>query len=171
MTLFFYGILSLYAAHRMGARTVREWMGGFGSGAFMVGLIILPFDAWWQLLQWLKFGSMYPGELLMVVVVLVRDAAAWTMCYLLNRNLLAEKGPATLNGVAWVLIPMASLLIRFLWFAPDPGYTDYTYTLRYGSSMAWWVQYLSGLPDRGLQALAYYKLWKPTAKKVVTIEA
>jgi hypothetical protein len=106
----------------------------------------------------------------MVITVLVRDAAAWAMCYILNRNLLAPKGPATLKGVAWILVPMMTLLIRFIFFAPDPGWTDYTYALRYQSSIQWWQQYLSGLPDRGLQALAYYKLWKPTSKKEKILE-
>lgn len=158
-TLVFWGVLSLYGASRLSPKTLRQWLRRFGDSAFILGLIILPFDATWQIGQWLKFGYLYPTEITMVITVLARDIAGVILCLILSRNLFGENRPAQLKGLVYLLFPIASLASSFL-MAVDPGWTDWTYVMRYGSTITWQMSFISGLDQRLLQALAYYKLWK-----------
>jgi hypothetical protein len=162
-SLAFWTICSLYGTIHMSPQTLREWLGRFGDSAFMLGLIILPFDFFWQIGQWLRFGYLYPDENLMVTSVLIRDATGIALCYVLSRNLFAPKGPATIKGLRWLILPLATMTFLFT-IAPDPGFMDPTYAMRFGSSVSWQFSYLKGVPDRCLQFLAYYKLWKPKVK-------
>lgn len=159
MTLGFYSALALYGAYLLGSKTKREWISNFAESAFLVGLIILPFDMFWQTCQWFKYSYLFPNEWGMVIGVLIRDATILSLCLLSSWKLTQKTGLLKLGNMWLVAFPMLSLLIRF-YFTFDPGWTDWTYPLRYASSVPWLLSYLSGLPDRAMLGLAYLALWK-----------
>lgn len=159
MTLTFFGILSFYGAYKLKSATVRGWIGNFAESAFVLGLVIMPFDSSWQIFQWLKWGFLYPRESQMVINVLIRNTAIFSLCLLSSWKLSEKTNRVILKNTVFVLIPILILILKFA-VALDPGWTDWTYPMRFESSSPWQLSYLIGLIDKVCLAGVYVNLWK-----------
>jgi hypothetical protein len=161
MTLSIYSVLALYGAYKLGSKTKREWVHNFCESAFVIGLIILPFDYGWQTMQWVKFGYLYVDEITLVLGVYLRNAVAYALCLLSSWKLAEKTHKLDLKKSLYFIFPTLTLLLVFL-IAPDPGWTDWTYAFRWPelSSVTWLVSYLSDLPIRAMTAICVIAMWK-----------
>ncbi len=159
MTLAFYSVLAFYGAYKLGSRTKWEWVTNFAESAFLIGVVILPFDSCWQLFQWFKFGYLYPEEVVMVGNVLIRNVSVLSLCLLSSWKLSDRTLLIDLKKGVFVLLPIVFLLLNFL-FLSDPGWTDWTYGMRFASSASWVLSYLSSLPIRFMLGFVFVALWK-----------
>jgi hypothetical protein len=161
MTLTIYSLLAFYGAYKLESNTWRQWLHNFCESAFVIGLIILPYDTGWQTFQWLKFGFLYANEMKVVYGTYIRNLALYSLCLLSSWKLMIKTNKLELKKSALFLYPTAILLITFL-LSPDPGFTDWTYAMRWPnlSSAYWLFSYLSDVPIRIMTALAYVALWK-----------
>lgn len=161
MTLTFYSLLAIYGAYKLNSSSMRTWITNFAESAFLVGLIILPYDSSWQILQWLKWGYLHPTELYMVIGVLIRNIAIFSLCLLSSWKLASKvNNKLKLRNVAFALFPIFILLIKFLFFISNPVWSDYTYGLRFEEDSPWLIAYLSGVVDKISLGLVYVALWK-----------
>ena len=161
MTLGIYTILALYGAYKLDSKTPYQWIHNFAESAFVIGLIILPFDYGWQSFQWLKFGYLYTDEIKIVVGTYIRDAALYALCLLSAWKLMEKTRKLELKKSLLFLLPTFILLVTFF-LSPDPGWTDWTYAFRFPqlSSASWLIAYLSDVPIRVMTSLCYVGLWK-----------
>ena len=161
MTLTIYTILALYGAYKLESKTPRQWIHNFAESAFVIGLIILPFDYGWQTFQWLKFGYLYADEIKIVYGTYIRNAALYALCLLSSWKLAEKTQKLNLKKSILVVLPTLALLVTFL-LSPDPGWTDWTFAFRFPelSSTSWLVAYLTDLPIRAMTSLTYVGLWK-----------
>jgi hypothetical protein len=161
MTLGIYTVLALYGAYKLESKTPRQWLHNFCESAFVIGLIILPFDCGWQIFQWFKFGYLYPDEIKIVFTSYVRNIAIYALCLLSSWKLAEKTRKLDIKKSLVFLVPIFTLLITFL-ISPDPAWTDWTYAFRFPeiSSTSWLTAYLIGIPIRIMTSLAYVGLWK-----------
>jgi len=160
MTLFFYSLLALYGAHRLESNGLKQWISNFGESAFLIGLIILPHDSSWQILQWFKWGYLHPTEWILVIGILIRNISLFLFCWLSSWKFASRTGMLKLRNMFLVAIPIMVLLIKFVWFTPEPVWSDWTYGVRFQENSPWLIAYLSGLPDKVSLGLVYIGLWR-----------
>lgn len=104
---------------------------GFLVSAFFVVLT----DGFWCLFCSLRWLPLYPGDLVLMVHSILRDAAASSLFLLL---ILAHFKSGVLQFSRRVLgFVLLSFFSQAAWFAlaPSPAYTDYTYAWRHGASL------------------------------------
>ncbi len=159
MTLTFYSILSFYGAYKLNPRRKIDWLFNLAEAAFVVGLVIMPFDLAWQLFQWFKYSYLWPDELSMVIGVLIRDGLLFLLCLLSAWKLNLRTQSLHLKNDFLLIVPVLVLLISFL-LTSDPVWTDYTYGLRFEANSPWLLSYLTGIVFRPLQASVFIALWK-----------
>lgn len=159
MTCLYWSILAFYGAYKLGSNSKREWIKNFCESAFLLGIVILTYDTVWQLGQWFKFGYLHPEEIITVRNTLIRNASVFSLCALSSWKLSLKTNLIQFKGIFFILVPILSLSFRFL-VAPDPSWTDFTYGLRFGGSLPWWYEFLSGVPDKGSLAITFMNLWK-----------
>lgn len=162
MTLIFWGILALYGTIQFKPKTVREYLGAFGNAVFILGLIVLPFDALWCIFQGLRFAYLHPEGILILGLCLLRDIVGSVWCYSESFHHFGVKGRLQKKGLLKLLVFVPYFIIFFL-VAPDPSWTDWTYAIRfdYGNQRII-TSYLLGIPMKIVQAFIYVKLWKKT---------
>ena len=159
-TLLFWGILALYGTLQFKPTTKREYLSAFGTSAFILGLVVLPFDALWCLFQGLRFAYLHPEGILILSLCLVRDIVGSVWCYAETMNHFGVKGKLQKKGLLKLLVFVPYFIIFFL-VAPDPSWTDWTYALRFGyGNLRALHSYLLGVPMKIVQAFIYIKLWK-----------
>lgn len=161
MTLGIYSLLALYGAYKLGSKTPRQWIHNFCESAFVIGLIIIPYDYGWQTFQWLKFGYLYTHEIKIVYGTYIRNLALYALCFVSSWKLADKTHKLELRNSLFFIIPTITLLITFL-FSPDPGWTDWTFAFRFPelSSTNWLTAYLIDLPIRAMTSLAYIGMWR-----------
>ena len=161
MTLATYTILALYGAYKLESKTWKQFLHNFCESALVIGLIILPFDTGWQTFQWLKFGFLYTDEIKLVIGVYLRNISIYALCYVSAWKLADKTKKLQLQNSLYFIFPTLILFIMFL-MSPDPGWTDWTYPMRFPelSSAYWLFSYLMVLPIRVMKGLAYVSLWK-----------
>jgi len=160
MTLTVYFLLAIYGAHRLESQSFWSWVKNFCESAFVIGLVILPYDSSWQIFQWLKWGYLHPMEYRMVIGVLIRNIAVFSLCLLSSWKLALETDKLKLTNMMFVLFPIFVLIVKFTFFTPDPVWSDWTYGLRFEQNSPWLIAYFSGLVDKVSLGLVYVSLWK-----------
>ena len=160
LTLSYYIVLSLYGAHKLGSKTLRQWISNFAESAFVVLLVIMIWDCAWQICQWLKWGFLYPEEIIMVRNVLVRNTLIFSLCALSSWKLNEKVHLLNFKRLVLVVFPIIFSLIGVFLIAQDPVWTDWTYGLRYEVDSPWLLSYLAGLVSKVSLAVVYLGLWK-----------
>lgn len=159
MTLTFWSLLALYGAYRLQSKTTREWITNFAESALLIGIVILPYDSSWQIFQWIRWGYLHPEEYIMVIGVLIRNAAIFALCALSSWKLGLRTQQLKLTNATFIIFTILTLAAKFL-YAPDIVWTDWTYGIRFEENPPWLLAYLSGIPDKIAQAVVYVALWK-----------
>ena len=159
MTLIFYSLLALYGAQHLEFQSLRSWIGNFCASAFVVGLVILPYDSSWQILQWLKWGYLYPSEYVMVIGVLIRNLSIFSLCLLSSWKQNLKTKMLNLRNIIFVSFPIIALIIKFL-ITDNPVWTDWTYGLRFELNSPWLLSLISGSVDKISIGVNYIALWR-----------
>lgn len=160
MTIGFYGLLSLWGALRFKPHSFKQWCAAISDAVFILGLVVLPMDLMWSSFQEVRFQSLFPQDISLIVAI-NRDIIALFLCYLLTRKFFKADGILNWKSLLQLTIYIEYFTFHFI-MAPDPSWTDYTYGIRFGYPIQQIVlQYvLCGIPSKALQGLIYYGLWK-----------
>ena len=138
--------------------SLRGWVRGFATSAFIMGLVILPIDVLWVSLQWLKFGGLHPDEWLLVLSCYARDILGIMLCVIMTWDEL-KRGVIDVEKLVnlWWILPFYAL-----WFglAPDPSWTDWTYAIRFNTGHVFESFLVSHGVLKLVQALIYGSLWR-----------
>lgn len=159
-TLIYWFLLLLYGVSRFSPKGWRGWAVRLWDACLILALIIFPIDIMWLTCEWLKFGSAYPQDWLIIVLCLIRDVGMITICVLLGWETLT--GPRinlkNFSSLAWA-IPFYAV-----WFLEAGGLevTDWTYALKMGFPFDRVLQsfLISHILLKGLQAAMYINLWR-----------
>lgn len=165
MSLTFFSLLSLYGAYQFKPESFRKWLSSFGQSAFVLGLVILPFDMVWCVFHGLKWQYLFPNDYSWIGSI-IRDIAFFTFSYyeclpLFRRDSNPHIKRNILLSIFIIFVPY--FLIRTLFLTPNPAWMDYTLAYRLGytdKELQAFLSYTCGLPSRVMQLLIYIKLWK-----------
>jgi len=155
-----WSLLAFYGARKMQPKTVKQWLHALSTCAFVVGLVVMPFDSLWIVFQIARFGYLYPDEAMPILLYcLTRNITIFLLCIYETRKVRLQ----LLNVKSLVYLPFFIPLF-ILWFglAPDPSWTDWTYAFRYNYSNLRVFQafIISHIFMKSLQGIIYIKLWK-----------
>lgn len=159
-TLFFWGLLIVYGVSRFSPRGWRDYAVHIWDACMILALVVFPVDTLWLICEWFKFGSLYPQDLTLIVVCLIRNVGATIMCTILGWETLI--GPRInlkkFSCLAWA-IPF-----YVVWFLEAGGLevTDWTYALKMGFPIGRVLQsfFISHILLKSLQAAMYINLWR-----------
>lgn len=128
----------------------------FSDSFFIVGFAILLGDLSWSIICALRFGSMFPKDLLQITLVIARNFVGLLLCYLLVVSNLRW----TRKTTRYVAV---NIMFQIVWFAlaAGPQNTDWTYALKNGYSLATIVQafFVSHVVGKAIVALIWKNLW------------
>lgn len=160
-TFFFWFLLALYGIHKLKPKTRREWITTFCVSAFIVGLVVLPFDLLWTVHQAFTFGHLHPQDLAELLPLFNLKLMIWVLCLYESRKLF--KGKSYLEPLNLVFLSLYyPLLIVWFRLAPDPSWTDWTYAWRFGFGTQRILEafFISHVIAKLVQAIIYVGLWK-----------
>lgn len=160
-TFVFWGILALYGCTKLKPRNRREWIGYLATSAFIVGLVVLPFDILWTVHQALTFGHLFPQDLAELMPLFNIKLLVWILCLYECRKLFRPKSHLNATNLFDLSLYIPLLVIWFT-LAPDPSWTDWTFAWRFGYDTTRIIQsfMISHGVAKALQALIFVKLWK-----------
>lgn len=167
LTLIIYGLFSFYGYRKLSKGTVKgtlKWfLGDFTNALFILGVPVLIGDALWCIFSMLRFGYLFPGDVLMMVLCIARDLAGVFTCWLFVRKLF-DHGVVGLTESFWFWIVVVNGFFFAVWFglAVDPSWTDWTYAIRnnYGLTRVLSSLLLSHGVGRLFIFLGYRGMWK-----------
>ena len=167
LTLCIYTLFSYYGYRKLSKGTIRwtlKWfLGDFTSAIFVLGIPVLIGDALWCMFSLLRFGSLFPNDVLLMVLSIARDVAGVLTCWLFIRRLFDRK-VVSFTPDFWFIIIVVNFLFFVMWFglAADPSVTDWTYAIIHGYDLSRILKTLvlsHGL-GRAITFLAYREMWK-----------
>jgi len=159
-TLIVWSIWAILKAKQMKPKTFRKWCYWFATYAFSVGLVVLPFDSVWVILQNVKFGYLFPNEVVPTLATsLSRNVAVFALCLNMTKEI-RYKIDVKLTSYLF----LASFIPLFaVWFglAVDPSITDWTYAIRFGYSTSRIIVafVISHIIMKAVQAMIFFKMW------------
>lgn len=128
--------------------------------AWILGLIVLSFDAAWCILQF-KFAYLHPEGVLQLILSLARDLTLLFFCYTQTYPYFKQK-KLTINPYTIILTGIL-VCYMLLWFSlsPDPSWTDWTYSIRfeYGNLRTIQAFIISHFGAKFLQGLIFISLF------------
>jgi len=158
-TIAVYTILALYAARKLyrvyGHNYKRlKRLAAFTDATFMLGFVVLTLDTFWLACSGLRFGWTYPSSVLQLLACLFRNFGIVALCYIFVKDYLVDR--ATSKTFYLFAVNMVFMVIWFV-LAPSPAYTDWTFALRNGYSLATVVLsfFISHVLGKTLLSLTY----------------
>jgi len=162
LTISIYTIMAFYGAYRFNKTSkllgAMDWVRCTYKCAFIVGLVVLPFDLIWTVDEALVFGHLYPGDLAELFPLFNMKLAVWILCWIESYKFFGDKGPLEKRNLMFMIVFVFYLTAHF-WLAPDPSWTDYTYAIRHGYDNVL-LSWLFGPVGKSLQVGVYYGIWK-----------
>jgi len=100
------------------------------NGMMIVGFVVFIYDTSWIICQGIKFGSLYPEDLNVLLIRLIQNVGLLWVCFFYIRHLF-EKGILEFSSATYDLLIIQAVYFG-IWFvlAPDPSWTDWTYAIR-----------------------------------------
>lgn len=159
-TFVFWFLLALYGCRKLKPKTLKEWVSAFSISAFVVGLVVLPFDILWTVHQALTFGHLHPLDLAELLPLFNVKLVIWVVCVYESINLFGTTGKLRTENMFFLILYVPLLLVWFS-LAPDPSWTDWTYALRFGFDSNRVVEafLISHGFAKFVQAVIFVKLW------------
>ena len=109
----------------------------FVDAVLVVGLFVLIGDLIWCAFCILKWGPLFPGDLLQISASFFRDLIGIFLLVLLVGDHFRSGGVLHFSSHVFAFIYLM-VVFQGLWFlwAPSPAFTDYTFAWRNGSSLS-----------------------------------
>lgn len=160
MTLAFWFLLAFYGCKKLKPKTRKEWVTAFSISAFVVGLVVLPFDILWTVHQALTFGHLFPQDLAELLPLFTAKLVVWIVCAYETKYLFGVQGKLRTEHLFFLILYVPLLLIWFQ-LAPDPSWTDWTFAWRFGFGGQRVVEafLISHVLAKFVQGVIYVKLW------------
>lgn len=163
-TFIFWILLGLYGCYKLKPKGLRDWIVKFSTCAFVVGLVILPFDLLWTINQALTFGHLHPSDLAELLPLFNLKLILWIVCLYECRNMFKEKQSLKLMELFYLVLYIPFMMVWFT-LAKSPSWTDWTYAFRFGCPgcvrdiiiKSFFISHVLG---KTLQGAIYLNLWK-----------
>ena len=164
-SIIFYVLLTAYVARTLLQRTdVKhdKYPVAITDAILIVGFFVVILDALWVVTCAIRFGSLYPDDVLHLLTCGARDVAAAIFCYLFIGYHFKENR-LKFTARTWILLAVNSWFLT-LWFilSPTPAYTDWTFAIRHDYPLSIVVQSFltSHVVGKGLVAAIVYSTLK-----------
>lgn len=163
-TILFWAIMALWGTLNLPLRRNRlPGLNRLLDALWILGLVVLPFDAVWCLFQGVRFASIHPQGVLQLAICFLRDIAGFILCLTMARPYFAFKVTEFRfwGNVIWLCL--LGYMVVWFWYAPSPAWTDWTYGLRFGASpetvtLAFLISHVGA---KFFQGLIYISLFDP----------
>jgi len=151
----FYGSKKIPKDAYMRLHGLAAWV----DAIWVAGVVVLVGDILWVMATWVRWHSVYTGELGLIANSLLRDISILTICLIMSWNMWKTKmvhwGPAV------YLLWGVNLLFLLLWFglAPSLEWTHWVYALENGYAYwphVWGINFIIG---RIITTTIFWRTW------------
>lgn len=157
-SLIFWIVLALWGMNKL-PKKLRKYR--FFEAAWIIGLVVLSFDALWCVFQGIFFGYLHPQAITQLMFCFLRDLAGFVLCWIFSYHYF-EDGSLKVGYETWMLV-MLEVGFMMVWFkmSPDPSFTDWTYAIRMGyEPMRIIIAFIiSHVIAKFIQGLIFISMW------------
>jgi len=136
--------------HRLAAWVDALWI---------AGVVVLVGDILWVMAVWIRWGFVYPNEIMLLIYSLIRNTAGLILCLLMSRGWW-NSGRVRWNMDVFCLW-LVDLLYLIMWFGLAPGleWTHWVYALENGYATWPYVGFIAFIIGRIITTTIYMRTW------------
>lgn len=126
---------------------------------WIAGVVFLVGDVFWIIAVWVRWGSTYPSQIILLVYSLIRNMSGLALCLLLSQNWWKSKR-VRWNAEVYCLW-LLNLLYLVIWFGLAPGleWTHWVYAIENGYSSWPYVCFIAFVVGRIITTTIFWRTW------------
>jgi len=127
-TIVLYGTLGLIGLRGLKNVQYKHWIIKYVQSCTWLMFTVLLSDAVWCVFSLARFGWVYPKDVTLIILCIIRDLAAASYCYTATQKL-RDNVDYRRTRLLWIV----NLCFMVVWFSQSssPAFTDWTYAIRF----------------------------------------